>query len=386
MYVHLPTVATALGTLLRRPGRFGRRLLLNGAFAAGVHFPLTGALAAMRGLDHVFWRQFRQQNVTSPVFVVSNPRSGTTYLHRLMCLDEERFTYLKLWQTIFPSVAFYRAVRAVGAVDRRVGAPLAKLVAWSEKRFFGGWEGVHNMGFSAAEEEEAYFVHTWVTPAMMMFYPFVDELEGLSILDDMPEDVRRKVMGFHRESVQRHLHATGDNRSFLSKNVICSGRIHSLLDVYPDARIVQIVRHPYEALPSFCSMFSIPWKVHSPEIAKDSHEARYWARLGVRFYLHTHRALQSLPKGRVASVRYDQLIEDPVQTVLSVYEQLGLEVSDAFRARLEKEGARRGRSYERKHSYSLEEFGLTPEWIQEELREVFDYWGFETELAQDAAQ
>lgn len=38
------------------------------------------------------------------------------------------------------------------------------------------------------------------------------------------------------------------------------GRIRTIMSALPDIRIVSLVRHPYEAIPSMLSMFSIPIK------------------------------------------------------------------------------------------------------------------------------
>ena len=50
-----------------------------------------------------------------PVFVIATPRAGTTYLHHLLALDEERFVGFKLYQTIAPSILLERVFDAVGA-------------------------------------------------------------------------------------------------------------------------------------------------------------------------------------------------------------------------------------------------------------------------------
>src|SRR5690606_41758522 len=82
----------------------------------------------LRLADEIFYRNYRKTEVRQPVFIISNPRSGTTYLHRLLCLDEERFTYFLLYHTFLPSVTFYRFILLLKKVDKRLNWPL--------KRFF----------------------------------------------------------------------------------------------------------------------------------------------------------------------------------------------------------------------------------------------------------
>src|SRR5439155_26748334 len=44
-----------------------------------------------RLLDRLLFRSFLYQEVREPVFIIAPPRSGTTFLQKLMALDEERF-------------------------------------------------------------------------------------------------------------------------------------------------------------------------------------------------------------------------------------------------------------------------------------------------------
>jgi len=376
MYIHIPTVRRTLASLVNSPVASLRRLATVGPFALGVHAPLTVALGALRAIDHVVFPGFQTVEIHEPVFVIANPRSGTTYLHRLLCLDEERFTFLRLWQTCMPAVSFYRAVELGVALDERFGGHLAKLVHRFERAAFGGWDGVHNMGFQSAEEEEAYFVHTWLTPAMMFFHPVAELADELGILDHYPDHVREAMMRFHRTSLQRHVFADGGERRFLSKNVMSCGRVQSILQTYPDARIVHIVRHPYDALPSFCSMFSMPWLAHSPQIPQDSDAVRAWARLGILYYRHVFGLGEELPPNQFVAVRYDDLVRDPFSTITTIYGRLGLEMTPTYRERLERE-TRKSRSYEARHAYALGDFGLDRGEIYAELSDLFETYGFD---------
>jgi hypothetical protein len=61
---------------------FGFRLRPLGTFAV---LQLRQAISsATMGLDRVFFRGYRKQPIDRPIFIVGNPRSGTTFLHRLL--------------------------------------------------------------------------------------------------------------------------------------------------------------------------------------------------------------------------------------------------------------------------------------------------------------
>ena len=56
--------------------------------------------------DDLFYKEYQQQKLAQPVFIIGNPRSGTTFLHRLMARDERNFSYIRMWEVIFaPSVS-----------------------------------------------------------------------------------------------------------------------------------------------------------------------------------------------------------------------------------------------------------------------------------------
>ncbi|MCK5354333.1 MAG: sulfotransferase, partial [Methyloprofundus sp.] len=60
-----------------------------------------------QALDYILFPGFWRQEVKQPVFILSNPRSGSTFLHRMLEKDQQ-FTYLSLWQSLFNSITIYK--------------------------------------------------------------------------------------------------------------------------------------------------------------------------------------------------------------------------------------------------------------------------------------
>ena len=82
------------------------RRFLIGLLYSIVIISVTIINVCTRLLDEILFPNFKHIKVKQPVFIISNPRSGTTFLHRLMCLDEEKFVYNLLYHTTFPSIVF----------------------------------------------------------------------------------------------------------------------------------------------------------------------------------------------------------------------------------------------------------------------------------------
>ena len=145
---------------------------------------------------------------------------------------------------------------------------------------------------------------------------------------------------------------------------------------FPDARFIYIVRHPYEALPSWLNMFYEKWISHSPELEHDSPQAKTLAQMSFAFYRYVLEVRKQIPEEQLHFVRYADLVRDPRGVVEQVYDWLGLELTPEYRAVLEQATSKQ-RAYKSKHRYSLAQFGLSEDDIYEELEDVFEAFGFE---------
>lgn len=363
MYVHL----SSLRSLAR--GRGGpltlRRLLGYGGFAA-LYSTMLGVVQAARAADRLIFPAYRQVPVTRPVFIVATPRSGSTFLHHLLALDEKTFTHFKLYQTVFPSVLIYRLVQAFAEVERDTDLPLSALVRAVNRRMFTNWEGIHEVGLDGEEEDECLFVYSLLTPALYLLYPFLDAVPDFKDFDALPDAQRVKIAKSYRSSLQRHLLSRGLSRegkarTMLIKNVLLPSRIHTTLEAFPDARIIHLVRDPRRAIPSAMSMFYATWQAFSPEITRTSKEARALGEMFLGHYEKLCKLADDSPAardGRVLTVRFEDLVGRPIETVERVYGFLGNDVHPEHRAILEQKLAR-PEAFKSAHNYSLADFGMT---------------------------
>lgn len=342
-------------------------------FFTALYWVMWLVVAFGRMLDRVFFRGFLRQEVREPVFIIAPPRSGTTLIQRLMALDEERFVHAKLYQTIFPSVFYQRCFNALARIDRRIGHPLNSLMRWCEKTFFGGWDDMHRLRFDQPEEDDGFFVSSFVTEAIYLLFPHIDELWEAGFADALAPAARRKLMRFYHSCLQRQLYANGPDQTILSKATQSSGSVESLLETFPDAKFITIIRHPYQSVPSHVSVFYPAWHAHSPDIAKDGPVSKSYARLAVKWYQHLFEFRSKVGASQYYCLDYQNLTQDPKSAVAKLYEHFGWEMSDAFRARLAAAGDGE-RTFQSQHHYTLEEFGLSKEWIQEELGVLLDHY------------
>lgn len=380
MYHHGPTLRRVLRLSL--PPHNTRPLMM----LWGLGFFLAAALAYLlvllgRAVDLVWHQNYKRQPVVAPVYILATMRSGTTFLHRLMCLDQ-RFTYIKLFHTVFPAVAWYRLWSALGSLDAAIGRPFQRIVGWIESRMFSGWEGIHSTGFNRAEEDEQYWVYMGLTPSVYMFYPFANQFPESLWVDRLPMDVRAQIADTYEDNIRRHIYAMG-GKQLLAKNALKAGRINTLYERMPDMKIVHIVRHPYNTIPSMLSMYSAVWKAHSPNLPVDGELSQELTQMVVGYYRAMHDLAGRMPANQYVLVNYDDLIAEPARTVRRVYDTLELPWTSDFEAELSKACAA-SRQYKSSHEYSLEQYGLTRDLIYHELKDLFDHYGWDPGLEKAA--
>lgn len=328
-----------------------------------------------RLLDEILFFGYRKTEIKNPVFIISNPRSGTTYMHRLMCLDEDRFSYTLLYHTILPSITFIKIIQALGWVDQRIGRPGRRFFDWLDKVAFGGWSDVHPMGFNKSEEDEGMYFFLMFSPALGLVCPFFDVFKDIQFPDKLDRKDRQPLMNFYVNTVKRWMYCMGKDKVYLAKSVMSTGRLRMLLEEFPDARIIYLIRTPMKAVPSFASMFTAPWKLISPDLPLNGKEGKSWCDLAIAYYAYFYEQKNLIDPENFKTIRYTDLVKHPRDTVISIYKHFGIEITPNFQEQLEKITVR-NRNYKSKHSYSLEEYGMTPEEVYEPLKDLFEEFEF----------
>ncbi len=333
-------------------------------------------------LDDLLFPGYRRIKVEKPVFVVGYPRSGSTYLHRLLANDAEHFTSLKLWEILFaPSILQKKFFNALGVVDRKLGNPFYRLVTSVEDKMFAGAKSMHKISHYEAEEDEIILMHIFSSLFLGFLFPF-EEMEKFSRFDtDIPERKRKRIMRFYRSCVQRHLYVFGPTKHFLSKNPAFSSKIHSIYETFQDAKIIYLVRHPFDAVPS-----AISWISYGMSQFNDWNQAtltRKIVALTSPWYLYPLTELDKYPEDWSMITKYQDLVSDPAACVLSVYQWLELSASPSYRALLSDQDQRNKR-LQRNHSYSLAQYGLSERQILDAYMPIFDRFGLSPETPESS--
>lgn len=326
-------------------------------------------------LDNVFFPGYRKVEVREPLFIVGLPRSGTTFLHRVFAKDTERFTTTRLWELLLaPSIVERKVFGFLGAVNRILGRPLTRLGKWGEKRGLGWLEAIHEVSLNDPEEDYFLLLPVFACFLLVVPFPYQDAIWKLARFDELPEKERAPIMAFYKSALQRHLYVAGPQKQLLSKNPSFTPLLQSLQETFPDGRFLCCVREPLQVVPSLLSSIRAGAGIFGYDPADPRIRDRFVAMLEF-FANHALSSLDGAPEDLHAFVPMKTMKEDVEGFVLGVYERFGWDPDPDFRERLIEE-SNRGKEYKSKHSYSLEEFGLTEDEIRGRFTTLNARFGF----------
>jgi len=257
--------------------------------------------------------------VQAPLFIIGHWRTGTTLLHELLILDP-RHTYPNTYQCLEPNHfllterLFKRWFRFL-LPSRR---PMDNMPA--------GWE-------RPQEDEFALCMMGQPSPYLTIAFPNrpPQDAEALD-LDGLPPRARQAwKQAFLR--FLRHL-TFKDPRRLVLKSPTHTCRIPALLELFPDARFVHIVRNPLTVFPSTVNMWKAMYLWHGLQRPTFAGLEEYVFRTFTHLYARLEQSKPLLAANRFHELRYEDLIADPVGQMRLLYERLQLGGFDAFLPRL----------------------------------------------------
>ena len=326
-------------------------------------------------LDDVLFPGYKTQTIEKPLFIIGNLRSGSTFLHRLLSRDSETFTSLTTWDIyLTPSVTQKKITQYFSRLDRKLGGHLHQLLFEFDRRTLGQFK-IHRISFFQPEEDENILFHIWDSLWVSFLFPFMDEFPNYQHFDEalLPER-KRRIMRFYKSMLQRHMYATG-KKYFVAKNPAFSPKIETLIEFFPDARIIYLARNPLDMLPS-----SVSWINYARRVFTEPKEKYLYLEEIVDFTQHWYRYplkyLDAHPSPRYLILNYDDLIQRPEQVIRSFYEQFGYPDKPGL-DRIVDEAVKEALSFKSDHIYSYEEMGFTREQIVETYADIFDRFGFD---------
>lgn len=314
---------------------------------------LTRLLANRLRIEDVYGRhaQIDDERVEGPVFILGLPRTGTTALSQLVAADPQ-IRSLRLWESLEPVPPPEAATQHT---DPRIDRARAGLDAMYEA--FPEMQALYFQTATGATECQDLLGMEFRTlhfDGMARVPGYVDWVLGC----DMGPAYR-----YHRRAL-RLLQWRCPPRLWHLKTPVHMLSLDALDEAYPEARFLWTHRDPAEVLGSVCSLIAYLWRMVSDggdPAELGAREVEIWTEALSRAIAFRDRVGEE----RFADVVFTDLNADPVGTVESAYQRLGLSLSDEAHRAMERWAAENPRGGRGAHEYALEDFALDPAGVRD---------------------
>jgi len=309
---------------------------------------LRGALVA-RLLSEAAWARHPEHAevaVERPIFVTGLPRTGTTALHRLLTEDPAH-QGLEVWLTEVPQPRPPRETWADDPVFQGIQAGYERHHVEHPE-----FMGVHHM--SADQVEECWqLLRQSVKSVSYECLAHVPSYSRWLDGQDWTDAYRR-----HRRNLQL-IGLPDAGRRWVLKNPSHLFALDALMEVYPDALVVQTHRAPSTIIASVCSLneqAADGWSTTFRGEVIGRAQLDLWARGAQRFA----DARARYDQAQFLDVRYEDFVADPLGTVENVYRHFDLDLTGQAREAMTAAcTASRSGAGKPAHRYDLARFGLT---------------------------
>jgi Sulfotransferase family len=316
---------------------------------------LTGLLVKRLRLvdDRKQHPEIAEEVITAPVVIVGQPRSGSTHLHALLACVEG-FRAPRFWEMSAPSPP---PERETFGSDPRIAVIQAIVDQMPAEMLVR-----HPMSATRPEQCNGLFDWSFINQAWMASYDIRSYGQWFLDADYAP------AYEAHRRTLQ-HLQWRNPGRWVLKypKHLLS---LDALLATYPDAVLIWTHRDPAAVIPSVVSLTGFMRESNTPDY-DPVRFAREWV---VIEELALHRGLATRDRdGRAAGhidVDYRSFMGDPVGTVATLCERLGMAFDDASRHAVQRWLDGNPQDKHGVHRYTAGDFGLDPG----RLRARFDFY------------
>lgn len=315
-------------------------------------------------LDRVFFPAIARKEITAPIVIVGNPRTGTTFLQRFLH-DNGIGTGQELWRMLYPSLTLQTFIKPLLPILEKISPARHHSTAAHETSltgvetddvsvFFRYFDGFFLYGFLLAWADEDFEPQ----------------------FDPTTRDTSERDFDWLEDLWKRNLVATGKHR-VVAKLFSLAPRLPAFHERFPDAKVLFMARDPLSVIPSGMSLVTGVldkrfgfWDLPD-EVRKKWTERLYAALVKLLLRFTEDYNSGAIDRDRVFVVRFDRLMSDFEGMMGELLEFVEHEPSpDLHRTIVDR--AEKQRAYKSKHGYDLERFFLDEERIRRDCAPFYE--------------
>jgi hypothetical protein len=291
----------------------------------GVEIAALDVVRALKNrLQVVEWRnthpEVAEEKIEKPIFIVGQPRTGTTILFDLLAQDPHLRPPLT-WEVDAPLPVPHPATYDS---DPRIAETQASLDL--SEQIIPGFMSWHPMGAQVGQECVRITASQFCSMIFSVQYRLPTYYKWL-----LYEADHRQAYRYHRIFLQ-HLQS-GVNGQWLLKSPAHLWTLDDLVAEYPDAVIVQTHRDPLKVISSVSALTNHLRRMASDEttIADCSVQSCEEIVVGLQRGMTLRDAI---PPGQAIDVQFADFMNDPFATIRTLYTQLNRELTPVAEQRM----------------------------------------------------
>jgi omega-hydroxy-beta-dihydromenaquinone-9 sulfotransferase len=283
-------------------------------------------------LDEILYSHYRTTVPRDPIFIMSQPRCGTTLLLRTLSVDEQSFFSLKHLEWRYPFIVFWKVIDLLGLrkrIESRSYWPDTELGRLASRIHF------HELG---SVEEHGIFFEERMYHHYFSFrrFPLPDVMQRVTDINGLTEGERRKLVRTFTKVVRKVACYRGGSRIWLTKENESVDLYRLLHRAFPAARFLVITREPSAFVSSYITMSNT---CTTAKHGLDPNTVPGWfdANLGFRRQQCEKQAAfcrELEQDGAVSYVSFLQFTTCMSRSVTQIYDELGIAMSVDYAAYL----------------------------------------------------
>jgi hypothetical protein len=303
-----------------------------------------------------------EEEIVAPMFIVGLPRSGTSILFELLAQDPDVGVPL-MWEALQPcpppETASYHSDPRIQVADRL-------FTQWG--RVAPEFNSMHEMRGDIPAECGLLIAATFISDHNASLHQTPSYSAWCAQADFLP------VYEYHR-TILKILQWKNPRKRWLLKAPEHQVHLDTLLQVYPDARIVQTHRDPIKCMASTTSLMGTLYYMRSDQAFNaEMFENIIMGEATANRLEHVieQREQGVVPAANIADSRYQDLMDDPIGCMGSIYGHFGMTLGEEARGRMMEYLASKPKGKFGKHDYRVDEARSKERALFRRYQELYD--------------
>ncbi len=321
---------------------------------------VTALFTPLTIYEHLrFNRKVRKTEIKEdPIFIIGHWRTGTTHLQNLLLLDE-KYGYLDLIEATFPHLM-------LGSF---------RLISLLMKPLIPETRPMDNMSMDTTTPQEHDFPIVdlcLLSPQTGLFFP--SNRERYLKYGTFEEATETEINKWKETFLfyLKKLTLKEGGKQLLLKNPLDTHRVKLILEIFPNAKFINIYRNPYEVFFSTVKLHKT--NTHLFWLQKPEYKLEdFIFDLYLEMYEKYYKDFDSIPKEQLIEVKYESLISNPMRELVNIFDQLNLGDFELVRDKIQI-------YLDSLNDYKVGNYKISKkdkEFIYSKWHETIDRWGYE---------